>query len=93
MDLNPVRKSKDLGLSAPYDWSNSKIDDDVLILKVLEAHRFEDVLRVCAYYGLAKVKLIADGISNSYVSLILRRMLANIERGFENAGKQNHGGT
>jgi hypothetical protein len=30
-------------LSGAYDWSNPNIKDDVLIGKVLEKHKFEDV--------------------------------------------------
>jgi transcriptional regulator with XRE-family HTH domain len=52
-------KSKRLGLSFPYDWSNPDIDDAVLIAKVLDKARFTDVSRTIAYFGLNKVEQIA----------------------------------
>lgn len=53
-------KSSRLGLSFPYDWSNPQIADDVLIAKVLDKARFEDVSRTTAHYGLPLVELIAQ---------------------------------
>ncbi len=53
-------KSSRLGLSFPYDWSNPQIADDVLIAKVLDKARFEDVSRTTAHYGLPLVELVAQ---------------------------------
>jgi hypothetical protein len=80
-----MRKSEMLGLSVPYDWSNSNIQDGVLISLVLEKHRFEDVARVCSHYGLTRVRGLAGEINDPYLSRMLARMLKNIERGFGNA--------
>jgi hypothetical protein len=80
-----MRKSETLGLSLPYDWSNSNINDHVLIGLVLQKHRFEDVVRVCVFYGLPTViSMIAD-IKDVYISSILLRMIRNIENGFNHA--------
>ncbi len=53
-------KSSRLGLSFPYDWSNPQIADDVLIAKVLDKARFDDVSRTTAHYGLPLVELVAQ---------------------------------
>jgi hypothetical protein len=79
---NTPRKSVKIGLSGAYDWSNSHIKDDVLIGKVLENHKFEDVARLCFYYGLPKVKRVFkqrefEPITSASVS----RMLSNISKG------------
>jgi transcriptional regulator with XRE-family HTH domain len=53
-------KSERLGLSFPYDWSNPQIDDAVLIAKVLDKARFNDVSRTIAHFGLPRVEQIAE---------------------------------
>jgi transcriptional regulator with XRE-family HTH domain len=53
-------KSERLGLSFPYDWSNPEIDDAVLIAKVLDKARFDDVSRTIAHFGLPEVELVAQ---------------------------------
>lgn len=80
-----MRKSETMGLSATYDWSNSNIEDDVLIFRVLEKHRFEDVAQVCKRYGIQRVTTLCDGMEDRNVAAMLRRMLTNIERGFADA--------
>lgn len=55
---NAPRKSAQLGLSGAYDWSNPQIKDSVLIGKVLERHNFADVVRLCAHYGIPRVKRV-----------------------------------
>lgn len=76
------RKSEQIGLSAPYDWSNSSIDDDVLIARVLDLHDFRDVARVCANYGLDRVReVMKDRVGNPTALATLTRMLRNIENG------------
>ena len=78
----PVRKSEKLGLSAPYDWSNSSVDDSVLIAKVLEIHEFRDVARVCANYGTEKVRrVMKERISDPSALSTLTRMMRNIDEG------------
>ena len=79
---NAPKKSVKIGLSGAYDWSNPHIKDDVLIGKVLEKHKFEDVVRLCFYYGVPKVKRVFkqrefESITNASVT----RMLTNISKG------------
>jgi hypothetical protein len=79
---NAPRKSVKIGLSGAYDWSNPNIRDDVLIGKVLEKHKFEDVTRLCFYYGVPKVKRVFkrrafEPVTNASVT----RMLSNISKG------------
>ena len=79
---NEQRKSIQLGLSGAYDWSSTQIKDHVLISKVLEKHKFEDVVRLCLYYGVPRVKRVFrqkefDSLTNASVT----RMLKNINKG------------
>ncbi len=80
---NEPRKSIKIGLSGAYDWSSTQINDHALITKVLEKHKFEDVVRLCYYYGVAKVKRVfqqhpLDPMTTASVA----RMLKNISKGF-----------
>jgi hypothetical protein len=79
---NSPRKSEKIGLSGAYDWSNPHIKDDVLIGKVLEKYKFEDVARLCFYYGLPKVRRVFkqrhfEPMAHASVT----RMLKNISKG------------
>jgi hypothetical protein len=79
---NAPRKSAKIGLSGAYDWSNPNIRDDVLILKVLERHKFEDVARLCFYYGVPKVKRVFKRQAfEPMTNVIVTRMLSNISKG------------
>ncbi|WP_310626802.1 DUF6088 family protein [Limnohabitans sp.] len=79
---NAPKKSVKIGLSGPYDWSNPHIKDKVLIGHVLEKHRFEDVLRLCLYYGVAKVKRVFKHCAfDAMTSTSVARMLRNIHKG------------
>ena len=76
----PIRKSERIGLSVPYDWSNSEMDDNVLIAKTLASQRFDDVAKICQTYGVARVRAIMDEQNHEEIALaILRRQLDNIE--------------
>lgn len=80
--VNAPRKSVKLGLSGAYDFSNPNIRDDVLIGKVLEVHKFEDVARLCFYYGVAKVKRVFKRCELGQMTRdIVTRMLGNISKG------------
>lgn len=80
--VNAPRKSVKIGLSGAYDWSNPNIRDDVLIGKVIEKHKFEDVARLCFYYGVPKVKRIfKQGSYEPMTSASVTRMLGNISKG------------
>ena len=79
---NAPRKSVKIGLSGAYDWSNPNIRDDVLIRKVLEKHKFEDVARLCFYYGVPRVKRVFKRRAFEPMTTVsLTRMLVNISRG------------
>ena len=58
------QKIEEIGLNFPYDWSNPKIEDDTLIARVLIRGLFEDVCKVCAHYGVERVKQIASGLED-----------------------------
>lgn len=91
-----VRKSADLSML--YDWSNSAISDTALILKVLRRADFPDLVRICADYGLEKVRAFTDtalalvpAIERGILARILARMLRSIEIAL--SGEPPHGRT
>ena len=47
--------SQQVDTEFPYDWSNSQMDEGVFIRKVLQARRFNDLLRTVAFFGLERV--------------------------------------
>ena len=54
----------------------------MLIGKVLEKHTFEDVARLCFYYGVPKVKRVfKQRAFEPITSASVKRMLANISKG------------
>ena len=88
---NAPRKSVKIGLSGAYDWSNPNIRDDVLIGKVLEKHKFEDVARLCFYYGVPKVKRVFKRRSfEPMTSASVTRMLSNISKGLRASQERAH---
>ena len=83
---NATRKSIKIGLSGAYDWSNPNIKDEVLIGHVLEKHKFEDVARLCFYYGVPKVKRVFKRRAfEPMTSASVTRMLGNISKGLRAA--------
>jgi len=81
-----VRRSSELDLSFPYDWSNPAISDEALIINVLNRGIFSDICRVCAYFGLDVVRTVASGLQKSAsANKSLTRMLCNIHKGFSRA--------
>ena len=89
---NAPRKSVKLGLSGAYDWSNPNIRDEVLIGKVLEVHKFEDVARLCFYYGVSKVKRVLQRCELGQMTRdIVTRMLGNISKGLSKIQAGNAG--
>lgn len=86
---NALRKSVKIGLSGAYDWSNPNIKDDVLIGNVLEKHKFEDVARLCFYYGVPKVKRVFKRRAyEPMTSASVTRMLSNISKGLRTSQEQ-----
>jgi hypothetical protein len=89
---NASRKSVKLRLSGAYDWSNPNIRDDVLIGKVLEIHKLEDVARLCFYYGVSKVKRVLKRCELGQMTRdIVTRMLGNISKGLSKIQAGNAG--
>lgn len=81
---NAQRKSVMLGLSGAYDWSSTQIKDHVLIAKVLEKHKFEDVVRVCLFYGVPRVKRVFRQHDYGQMTRAsVSRMLSNIGIGLK----------
>lgn len=73
-----------LGLSFPYDWSNpGGVSDESLIINVLKRGIFEDICKICVYYGIEKVDSLSSVAFKDEPSLIYPRMIENIRKGFE----------
>lgn len=88
---NSPRKSVKMGLTGAYDWSNPLIKDDVLIGKVLEKHKFEDVARLCFYYGVPKVKRVFKRRAfEPMTRASVTRMLSNIGKGLRTSKEKAH---
>jgi hypothetical protein len=69
--------SKILTTEFPYDWSNSQMSESLFIRKVLEASRFNDVLKIVSYFGFDTVSnelpcLKDKAASNKVISMLLR---------------------
>lgn len=79
------RKSADLKLSFPYDWSNPAMSDDVLIGKVVERGLFEDMAKIAVRFGVAPLRraVTAFVARNRAAAPSLTRMLANIEQAMQ----------
>jgi hypothetical protein len=78
-----VRLVVKLGLSFPYDWSNpGGISDEALIINVLKRGIFEDICKICAYYGIETVDNLSAVAFKDQPSLIYPRMIENIRKGF-----------
>jgi hypothetical protein len=84
LNITPNR-TQQLGLDFPYDWSNQGMSDDTLVAKVLERARFMDVSRVCAYFGLPKIKQIANQFEMPLNTGVLGSFMPSIERAQQQA--------
>jgi transcriptional regulator with XRE-family HTH domain len=71
-----------LELSFPYDWSNPLISDEALIINVLKRGIFEDICKVCAFYGIDTVDNLSRITFKDEPSLVYPRMIENIRKGF-----------
>lgn len=77
-------KAVQLGLSGAYSWSNPQPRDELLIAKVLEQHRFEDMVRVCAHFGMPKVRRVfRQRVFEPMPRASVARMLGNIAKGLK----------
>lgn len=73
--------SKLLETDFPYDWSNSGMDAGTFICKVLDAGRFEDILRVAGHFGLERVSQEAEKIEDPAVFDHVTALLSRIYLG------------
>ena len=82
-------KSVQLGLAGAYSWSNPELSDELLIAKVLDQHRFEDMVRVCAHFGLPKVRRVfRQRVYEPMPRASVSRMLGNIAKGLKLAQQE-----
>lgn len=81
------RKSEELGLSFPYDWSNPSLPDELLIDRVLERGIYEDIARITAAYGIqaisARAKTVISNIPHAAANI--NRMLENLQAALSHA--------
>ena len=87
-DIQPQVTRTQPGFEFPYVWSQSSPSDELLIQKVLERSVFDDVLILCAHYGVSKVTEVLYGSplkEDEVLMRSLRRMLTNIQKGFAHA--------
>lgn len=90
----PQRKSENLNLSFPYDWSNPAMSDSLLIGKVVERGLFEDMVKVAVRYGIAPLRRAVTAFTarNRAAAPGLTRMLANIEKAMQCSSPLPHAG-
>lgn len=74
------RLSKRLNLEYPYDWSNSKMDLNTLVIKVLRQYRFNDVLTMSKHLGSCQLKSVAKKIYGEHIPNRLSQILRSIGR-------------
>ena len=76
------RKSANLDLSFPYDWSNPSMSEELLIDKVVERGLFEDMAKVAVHFGTAPLRKSVQSFveKNGATGVSLNRMLVNIEK-------------
>lgn len=80
--VQPTRKSANLNLSFPYDWSNSSMPDSLLIDKVVERGLFEDMVKIAVCFGTDALRrsVTTFASKNNTSAPSLNRMLGNIEK-------------
>jgi transcriptional regulator with XRE-family HTH domain len=80
-----ITEAAPLKLSFPYNWSNSAMNSSAIIHAVLERGIFLDIVEVARYFGIASVKSHVASLEGPAQLWVVqaRRMVDNIERGFE----------
>jgi len=79
-----------MGLVGAYDWSNPQLSDELLIARVLDQHRFEDMVRVCAHFGVPKVRRVfRQRVFEPMPRASVSRMLGNIAKGLKLAQQRS----
>jgi hypothetical protein len=71
--------SEKLGLSVKYDWSNSNITEDALIIAVLERCVLRDITICCMVFGLSRVNKLLDQLEDDMSIAISGRYLSIIQ--------------
>lgn len=66
-----------LGLSRPYDWSNSELPDDVLMLRVLEGADIGDIVKCVRCFGASRMRAALKRMQDPLALSISRRKLEN----------------
>lgn len=75
-------------LSFPYNWANSNMSEETLIAGVLRKNRFQDVLSICAQYGLDRISVVASGIKYPDIRAAAEQTLKRIRIGKEMAHEE-----
>lgn len=75
-------------LSFPYNWANTNMSDEALIASVLRKNRFQDVMSICAQYGIDKVSAVAAGIKDTDIRAEAEQTLKRINIGKEMAREE-----
>ena len=76
------RLSYRLGLRHVYDWSNSAMQEDIFIDRVLRHGCFHDIVRVAAFLGTDKVEAVSKSLPAILIEeLRLQDMISNIKEG------------
>lgn len=89
---NPAEKRlvKRLGLEYAYDHANPSMCADILLFKVIERYRFNDILQVAYYFGIDVIKQKALEVYRDEQPRRLSQILRNIENGFQEAAAINN---
>lgn len=91
-DLVAIPRTKSTSLTQmlntdlPYDWSNSRMPEEVFIRKVLSRGRYLDVLKIVGYFGLDRVCNELAGMPDEALKEKLGSMLSRILIGKLQAG-------
>ena len=84
---NPSEKRlvKRLQLEYAYDHANPRMRADILLHKVVEHYRFNDMLQMAYYYGLDMLKIKVSEVYGDDQPRRVKQLLRNIESGFNEA--------
>lgn len=73
--------SRLLGTDFPYDWSNSNMDPNLFIRKVLLGLRFNDLLRIVSHFGMKQVAGELPAIEDRRTAIKAITLLSRIQQG------------
>lgn len=85
---NATNLAQMLGTDFPYDWSNSRMSEEVFIRKVLMRGRYQDVLKIVGYFGFDRVCNELVGVQDGTLKERLGGILSRILMGKLQAGTQ-----